>query len=163
TMTNRTRRALLGLITVVLMIAMSFRANADTGDGAPASGTTSSTPGLGPTDSPLDTFYGSAKESISIDVPPMHGITPKLAIAYGSRAPNGPLGVGWSLRGTSTIERVSPGRGAPHYDSTDQFLLDGVELVTCPSCNPKFGPCPMPVDSPSCNCGGTHAAKFENY
>src|SRR5262249_13141795 len=80
----------------------------------------------------VDEFYGSYGDSIAIEVPPYHGMEPKLALDYSSTAGNGPFGVGWRLNGFSVIERASsPGRGTPRYKSSDIFLLDGEELVPC--------------------------------
>ena len=84
----------------------------------------------GPAQQPAP-FDGSYTTAIPIKVPPYHGLEPKLALAYSSAGGNGWLGVGWSLSGISTIERASPGKGAPRYDDSDIFLLDGQELVPC--------------------------------
>ena len=96
---------------------------------------------------------GAFHDEIPIEVPAFRGITPELSLKYDSSARNGWLGVGWSLEGVSRIERASPGKGAPRYDASDIFLLDGQELVAC---------APGSV-SPSCTSGGTHSTKIENY
>jgi RHS repeat-associated protein len=101
----------------------------------------------------VDSSHGTYSDSISIEVPAFHGITPELALAYGSTDGNSELGVGWSLGGVGIIERASPGKGTPNYDESDIFLLDGQELIAC---------APDSV-SPSCTTGGTHSTKIESY
>ena len=83
---------------------------------------------------------GSFSSELQIQVPSYRGIEPNLRLVYDSRSGDGPLGVGWKLSGLSEIERVATGRGAPRYDATDVFMLDGAELVRCES----------DTDSPSC-------------
>src|SRR5215831_5825903 len=97
---------------------------------------------LGPRGAAADpnSFYGAFEDDVPIVVPPFHGIEPKLSLHYNSSGGNGPVGVGWAVTGFSTIERASPGNGAPTYTSSDIFLLDGQPLVPCapgslsPSC-----------------------------
>jgi RHS repeat-associated protein len=72
---------------------------------------------------------GAFTASVAVAVPAFHGVEPKLSLAYSSLGLNGPFGVGWQLAGASTIDRFSPGRGAPAYTATDVFLLDGEEMV----------------------------------
>ena len=81
----------------------------------------------------IELVSGGMQTGIPIAVPPYHGIEPQLGLHYSSDAGNGWLGVGWSLRGASVIERVSLGRGAAWFtDSTrDTFVLDGEELWPC--------------------------------
>jgi hypothetical protein len=98
-------------------------------------------------------FYGSFGYSIPIEVPPFHGLEPRLALSYSSEGRDGIVGVGWSLSGFSTIERANSGRGTPRFDSSDIFLLDGQELVACIGGSV----------SPSCTSGGTHSTKIESY
>jgi len=86
-------------------------------------------------------------------VPGFRDLTPNLALTYDSSGGNGWVGVGWSLDGVGLIERASPGKGAPRYNATDVFLLDGEELVACVA----------GMVSPSCTTGGTHATKVESY
>lgn len=95
---------------------------------APAAGHGSSGgAGVGDVD-PVSGAYGT---SLSIEVPPFHGLEPKLGLSYSSGAGNGWLGVGWSLSGLSLIERASPGGGAPRWDGTDIYQLDGTDLIAC--------------------------------
>jgi hypothetical protein len=98
-------------------------------------------------------FYGSFGYSIPIEVPPFHGLEPRLALSYSSEGRNGIVGVGWSLNGFSTIERANSGRGTPRFDANDIYLLDGQELVKCVGGSV----------SPSCTSGGTHSTKIESY
>jgi len=107
----------------------------------------------GPKSWAVDGASGTFTDQIPIAVPAFHGITPQLSLRYDSSTRNGWTGVGWSLRGWSRIERASPGKGAPRYDATDIFLLDGQELVPCAEGSP----------SPSCTAGGTHSTKLEDY
>ena len=106
-----------------------------------------------PLSSSADQFHGAAGASVPIEVPPFHAIEPRLAINYSSAGGSGALGVGWSLSGFSTIERASPGGGAPTYSAADVFLLDGQELF----------PCASGSASPSCTSGGTHSTKIETF
>lgn len=110
---------------------------------------------------PPDAAYnGSYTYSLPIKVPPFRGLEPKLRLTYdsnrGLRAGGsnpGEFGVGWSLGGLSEILRVSPGRGAPRFDGSDTFTLDGEELLVCDGS----------FNAPSCISGGTHATRIENY
>jgi RHS repeat-associated protein len=94
----------------------------------------------------VNAFTGSFQTRVPIGVPAFRGIEPRLALQYSSQGGNGPVGVGWSLAGVSVIERASPGHGAPRYDGTDVFVLDGNDLI--PSCG---------------TFGGTHCTRVENY
>ncbi|HEX5749738.1 MAG TPA: FG-GAP-like repeat-containing protein [Archangium sp.] len=101
----------------------------------------------------VNTFYGGYQEHIALEVPRFQGIEPKLSLDYNSSSGNGFVGVGWRLQGFSTLERMSPGKGAPTYGGSDLYFLDGQELL----------PCAAGSTSPSCTTGGTHSAKIENY
>jgi len=100
---------------------------------------------------------GSFTQSIPIEVPDFHGLEPSLALTYSSGGGNGELGVGWQPAGLSWIERTSlPGHGAPRFDTTDGFLLDGQELIACPAGS----------TSPSCTttaAGTKYATKIESF
>lgn len=96
---------------------------------------------------------GAFTDSIPIEVPDFRGITPELSLTYDSSAGNGWAGMGWRLAGMSRIERASAGRGAPRYDATDIYTVDGDELVACGAGSV----------SPSCTSGGTHATRNETY
>src|SRR5205823_4448914 len=94
---------------------------------------------------------GSYQNSISVEVPAFHEITPVIRLIYDSNAGNGPLGLGWSLAASSQITRTSRMQGVPHYDATDQLWLDGMELL----------PCAGAPQSVSCSTGGTHTTRVE--
>lgn len=107
-------------------------------------------------------FFGSYQEDVPIQVPPFHGLEPKLALHYDSSSGNGELGVGWSLSGFSTIERASAGRGAPAYTSNDIFLLDGLELIPCAA--GSLSPSCTTGTVPSCpTCVGNYSTRVESY
>jgi RHS repeat-associated protein len=75
---------------------------------------------------------GAYTTSVSIDVPSFHGLEPRLGLVYSSPGPNGWMGKGWSLEGLSTIRRQSSEQGLPHWDRTDTFSLDGLDMMSCP-------------------------------
>jgi RHS repeat-associated protein len=62
------------------------------------------------------------------------GLQPKLSLAYGSRAGNGVMGVGWSLDGLPQVTRCSrtPAQDGIadgiHWDASDVFCLNGERL-----------------------------------
>jgi Salmonella virulence plasmid 65kDa B protein len=95
---------------------------------------------------------GGYLQAIPIAVPTYRGLEPRLVLGYSSRGRGGFAGVGWGLSGFATVERVGAGLGAPRYNSTDVYLLGGMELL----------PCPAPNSSPSCTNGGTHTTKAES-
>jgi hypothetical protein len=101
----------------------------------------------------MEPSTGSFVRLISIEVPPFHGIEPRLTLAYSSQAGNGFVGVGWRLGGFGVVERTRNGRGTPRFTSDDVFVLDGQELL----------PCSAAAQSPGCVAGGTHATKQESY
>ncbi|HEY3359939.1 MAG TPA: FG-GAP-like repeat-containing protein, partial [Polyangia bacterium] len=101
----------------------------------------------------VDGFYGSYREVVQLRVPAFRGLEPQLALAYDSAGANALGGVGWALNGFTTVERASPGRGAPRYDASDIYVMDGQELV----------PCAGGSVSPSCTSGGTHSTKVESF
>jgi YD repeat-containing protein len=82
---------------------------------------------------------------ISVEVPPFHGIEPKISVSYSSGGGNSFAGVGASIQGFSKIERSSPEKGAPSYTSSDIFVLDGKDLVPCAtgSTSPSCTTCPF--------------------
>jgi hypothetical protein len=83
---------------------------------------------------------GQFATSLPVVVPAFHHIEPQLAFTYSSTPANGWLGAGWSLNGPSYIAQMSKGRGAPRFDGSDIFVLDGLELI----------PCQPQSQSPSC-------------
>ncbi|MGO4388758.1 FG-GAP-like repeat-containing protein [Microvirga sp. 2YAF29] len=105
-------------------------------------------------------FNGSYTYSVPIAVPGYRGLEPKLRLVYDSnrglsagRALAGWVGTGWSLEGFSSLVRVSARRGAPLYQDTDRWLLDGEELE----------PCKSGMGGASCKTGGTHTTRVESY
>ncbi|MFT3792940.1 MAG: FG-GAP-like repeat-containing protein [Rudaea sp.] len=88
---------------------------------------------------------GNATYSIPIQVPPgTAGVVPKLALSYNSRLPDGVMGPGWTIEGSSQISRCRQTResgdfaatstpdGNPppvNFTTTDRFCLDGVRLL----------------------------------
>src|SRR5216684_4786975 len=103
---------------------------------------------------------GAYQSAIPIEVPPYHGLEPRLSLVYNSNAGNGFLGVGWGLAGYSTIQRSSRGRGVPWYDTQDISqsgkdiaFLDGMELVKCAA----------GVSSPSCQNPSSGSTKYSYY
>ncbi len=125
------------------------------GAASAASAQTVSTGSDGIGESQMDRFFGEVNKPIPIEVPAFHGIEPKLTLSYraGDGADNGWVGAGWSLAGLSVIKRASPGFGAPRYDASDVWLLDGIQLI----------PCATGSVSPSCTTGGTHSTVIESY
>ena len=79
---------------------------------------------------------GAAGYVIPINVAPgTAGLVPSLGLIYSSQGSDGPLGIGWSLSGLSTIARCARTvaqdgvRGVVNNDSNDRFCLDGQRLV----------------------------------
>lgn len=84
--------------------------------------------------SQVESSTGSFTQGVPIEVPAYRGLEPTLALTYSSVSGSGEVGVGWGILGVSKIERTSlPGYGAPRFDTTDGFLLDGRELIACPA------------------------------
>jgi len=78
---------------------------------------------------------GSAQYTIPLWMPPGRGsLHPDLALSYSSGGDNGPLGVGWSLQGLSSVtpcRRTVAQDGSPggiRYDASDVYCLDGNRL-----------------------------------
>jgi RHS repeat-associated protein len=99
------------------------------------------------------TTIGAYSTGVKIEVPSFYGIEPQISLSYNSNAGMGFVGRGWDLAATSYIARAAPRRGAPKYDTSDIFLIDGIELI----------PCAIGSSSPSCTTGGTHSTKVENF
>jgi FG-GAP-like repeat/Salmonella virulence plasmid 65kDa B protein len=102
---------------------------------------------------PAQPFVGAGQHRVALQVPSWHELAPALAISYSSSAKNGWVGVGMTLDGLSTIERVSAALGVPTYTSADTYLLDGEPMIACAAGS----------TSPSCVMGGTHTTKHERY
>jgi hypothetical protein len=83
---------------------------------------------------------GGYQTSVPLVIPTFRGLEPRLDLEYSSTGGTGWLGVGWRLSGLSEIRRTTFGRGAPRFDASDRYFLDGLELVRCtgtmtsPSC-----------------------------
>ncbi len=119
---------------------------------------------------PLAASNGSFSQSIDINLPKFRGLEPKLKLRYDSfrsiRYQPGRsdqlLGLGWQLEGVSRIESVSRGRGAPGFASTDNYMLDEIELVPC-AMGPTPGEGEALANSASCAAGGSHSTKRQTY
>jgi RHS repeat-associated protein len=79
---------------------------------------------------------GAATYSLPIDVPPgTAGLQPGLSLGYSSQGGNGPVGLGWSLGGLSSIHRcgktiAQDGVNRPiRFDQGDRLCLDSQRLV----------------------------------
>lgn len=79
---------------------------------------------------------GQASYSMAIAVPPgIAGMSPNLAFSYADGGINGPLGVGWSVQGLSSISRcpstkpVDGNSRAVFFDTADKLCLDGQRLI----------------------------------
>jgi hypothetical protein len=114
-------------------------------------------PNTGFVPSQIGSSTGGFTQEVPIELPAYRGLQPALALTYSSAGSTGEVGVGWQLSGVSEIERTSlPGYGAPRFDTTDGFLLDGQELIACPSGS----------TSPSCTtsaAGTKYNTKIETY
>src|SRR4051794_11355185 len=79
---------------------------------------------------------GGANYSIPIQSPPgLRAQTPLISVVYNSAGGNDLLGVGWTIRGFSTITRVPATvaqdgfTGTVSFSSSDRFALDGMRLL----------------------------------
>ena len=101
----------------------------------------------------VDASHGTFSEQIpSWSLLSRDHAEPRARVRLVRRATAGSASAGASTA-SARIERASPGKGAPKYNATDIYLLDGEELV----------PCVAGSVSPSCTTGGTHSTKTENY
>lgn len=134
-MRSRLRRFLsLLLVLQQFTIPSSSRAAIDLPAGKPLGGRAPSGLASDPTGGSAvvaNAFTGEATTRLPILVPPgTGGLTPTVSLAYHSHQSNrdNAVGVGWSLDiGSSVIQR-STRNGAPNYDASDTFELDGVDL-----------------------------------
>lgn len=88
---------------------------------------------------------GDFTTSINFQVPAYHGLQPQLGLAYDSLAGNGLVGQGWQLIGFPEVDRTSFERGAPRFDGSDIFQLNGEDLV------------------PNTGLGGQYVTKRQNF
>lgn len=79
---------------------------------------------------------GSPNYGQTIDVPPgVAGLKPNLSLFYGGGGVNGPVGLGWTVQGISTITRCPSTRsvdgvaGTVKFNSSDKLCLDGQRLI----------------------------------
>jgi RHS repeat-associated protein len=112
--------------------SQSFTLTVNPAPGGPASVPSGPIVSSGPVGAgQVNPVSGSYTTSVPIIVPPYHGIEPHLSLTYDSNGADGWVGKGWSLSGLSYITRQSAAFGAPHYDTSDVFNLDGEQLVPC--------------------------------
>ena len=79
---------------------------------------------------------GAATYSVPIEVPPgTAGMQPNLSLEYNSHRSDGLVGVGWSLKGISSITRCPKtiaqdgAAGSVKFDLNDRYCLDGQRLM----------------------------------
>ena len=149
--TSGIRRALVGLVGVALLLsgsppvlsgepsgvaaeAMSpIDPQAPTEHGAsPVDGLQYADPteALPIVDAPDANNKGTANAAYALEIPPGHGITPDLAVAYDSSADNGWMGVGWDLSVGEIA--VDTSFGAPHFEEffeSESYVHDGDLLL----------------------------------
>lgn len=84
----------------------------------------------------LSIDQGAANYAIPIGVPPgIAGVEPELAFAYTSRGGSGPMGVGWSISGQSSITRCERTHAQDgfrlgiQWKQGDRYCLDGQRLI----------------------------------
>src|SRR5689334_15749454 len=99
----------------------------------------------------FDLCARGAESTLSLPAPSYDGIEPQLTLSYHRSQADGWMGVGWTLDLSRIERRASSGKGAPRYDATDSYLLDGLELAACTSGSPSSG----------CAQGGTHWSRSD--
>ena len=79
---------------------------------------------------------GSASYVIPLDLSgSRHGLKPNLSLSYSSRAGNGVMGTGWTMRGLSAIQRCPTNEllgefaDPVDFDYSDRYCLDGQRLI----------------------------------
>jgi hypothetical protein len=79
---------------------------------------------------------GQASTGLPIAVPPgISGMSPNLSLNYADGGVNGPVGVGWSVQGISTVTRCPSNRMVDVayrnvvFDKDDKLCLDGQRLI----------------------------------
>jgi RHS repeat-associated protein len=111
---------------------------------------------------------GAATYSIPIEIPPgSGGMQPEVALAYSSQGGNGPMGVGWTLTGMSTIHRCTKTiaqDGAPgriRFDNGDRLCLNDERLMRSNGANP--GTDVNAIDAAYWASGGEYHTEHENF
>ncbi|MDX8355827.1 toxin TcdB middle/N-terminal domain-containing protein, partial [Cognatiyoonia sp. IB215182] len=106
---------------------------------------------------------GGFQYSVKIDIPSYRGLEPNLALVYNSSQKRygdegSIVGVGWSLAGTSMIERVSVGGGIASFVSgEDIYEIDGQPLLACADAWATF-----PYDPASVAGSATYPTRFNS-
>jgi len=127
----------LQFIIVVFLCVILFQSNASAYESASLSG---ETPGS------FNVHNGAAAYSIPIKVPPgVNKLEPRLGLKYNSHAPDGLLGLGWSISGLSVIYRggatiAQDGfNGGVSYNERDRFFMNGQRLIAISGSNGGIG------------------------
>jgi RHS repeat-associated protein len=72
----------------------------------------------------LDVFSAQIAYAVPLRVPSQGGLAPALSLDYEGSLGNGPIGVGWALRGPCV--RRSLLKGVPTFSDTDELVLEGI-------------------------------------
>jgi hypothetical protein len=113
---------------------------------------------------------GQATYGVPISVPPgIAGMAPNLSLSYVDGGINGPLGVGWSLQGVSSITRCpsskfldGKSRGVD-FTWDDRLCLDGQRLIPLSAAAMQVGSISQPVSQPASQAAGIQAGTLPNY
>lgn len=101
---------------------------------------------------------GAFVYSIPIDLPPaVNKMAPSLALVFSSQNANGLVGVGTSLAGLSTIERINNGDGINYTGSHDTFAFNVNAWGFAPS--PKTKLVQLPSTAPGVTANSYHTAQ----
>jgi hypothetical protein len=86
-------------------------------------------------DASINFNMGVVSYGVPFSVPSgYNGFSPSLRLSYSSTGGQSAVGMGWSLGGVDSIERMTS-RGVPDYDNADLFAHEGSELVRLPGSN----------------------------
>ncbi|MBV1777396.1 hypothetical protein KSF73_16870 [Burkholderiaceae bacterium DAT-1] len=112
---------------------------------------------------------GAAIYSLPIAVPPATaGMQPALNLSYNSHAPNGYLGLGWTLGGLSTIHRCAKTIAQDgqtwriNFDKADRLCIDGKRLVRVNDPQPNSGNS-ADVDEAYWKTGGEFRTEIDDF
>lgn len=80
---------------------------------------------------------GAMTMSVPIEIPQnSKGASPQIGLTYNSNAPNGVVGIGWSISGLSQISRTNKSiyydgktEGVKYHNVDAAFILDGIRLI----------------------------------